>query len=95
MLPLEQKDSIVLAYLHLPVFLWVLVGLAFTGNEYGLGSARLAYLKFNGALEEKYPCTRQHSTGVLLKLKNITPRTGAVPTMFHFAGKYGGKLVLK
>ncbi|MEG6520469.1 DUF4153 domain-containing protein [Desulfotomaculum sp. 1211_IL3151] len=48
MLPLEQKDSIILAYLHLPIFLWVLLGLAFTGNEYGLGSARLAYLKFNG-----------------------------------------------
>ena len=48
LLPLEQKDSIILAYLHLPVFLWVLVGLAFTGNEYPLGGARLAYLKFNG-----------------------------------------------
>ncbi len=48
LLPLEQKDSIILAYLHLPIFLWVLVGLAFTGNEYSLGSARLAYLKFNG-----------------------------------------------
>lgn len=48
MLPLEHKDSIILAYMHLPVFLWVLLGLAFTGNEYGLGSRRLAYLKFNG-----------------------------------------------
>ena len=48
LLPLEQKDSIILAYLHLPIFLWVLVGLAFTGNEYSLSSARLAYLKFNG-----------------------------------------------
>lgn len=48
MLPLELKDSILLAYLHLPIFLWVLSGLAFTGNEYGIGSTRLAYLKFNG-----------------------------------------------
>jgi len=48
LLPLEHKDSIVLAYLHLPVFLWILLGLAFTGNEYSKGSARLAYLKFNG-----------------------------------------------
>lgn len=48
MLPLEQTDSIILAYLHLPIFLWVLLGLAFTGNEYGKGSTRLAYLKFNG-----------------------------------------------
>jgi hypothetical protein len=50
MLPLEQKDSIILAYIHLPIFLWVVVGLAFTGNEYGRGSIRLAYLKFNGEL---------------------------------------------
>ncbi len=48
MLPLEQKDSIILAYMHLPIFLWVLLGLAFTGNDYGIGSKRLAYLKFNG-----------------------------------------------
>jgi hypothetical protein len=47
-LPVEQKDSIILAYLHLPIFLWVLLGLAFTGNEYGVGSTRLAYIKFNG-----------------------------------------------
>lgn len=48
MLPLVQKDSIILAYLHLPVFLWVLLGLAFTGNQYSISSTRLAYLKFNG-----------------------------------------------
>ncbi|MFX4260740.1 DUF4153 domain-containing protein [Pelotomaculum propionicicum] len=48
MLPIENTDSIILAYLHLPIFLWVLIGLAFTGNEYGIGSRRLAYLKFNG-----------------------------------------------
>ncbi|WP_142830449.1 DUF4153 domain-containing protein [Planococcus soli] len=47
MLPLEYTDSIILAYLHLPIFLWGLVGLAFTGNEYGKDSMRLAYLKFN------------------------------------------------
>lgn len=48
MLPLEQKDSIILAYIHFPIFLWVLLGLAYTGNEYRMGSTRLAYLKFNG-----------------------------------------------
>lgn len=48
LLPLENKDSIILAQLHLPVFLWVLLGLAFAGDEYKIGSTRLAYLKFNG-----------------------------------------------
>jgi hypothetical protein len=47
MLPLNYKDSIILAYLHFPVFLWVLLGLAFTGNGYSKGSRRLAYIKFN------------------------------------------------
>ena len=44
---LKRKILIILAYLHLPIFLWVLVGLAFTGNEYSKGSTRLAYIKFN------------------------------------------------
>lgn len=48
LLPLEQTDSIILAYIHLPIFLWVLVGLAFTGNDYRNGRTRLAFLKFNG-----------------------------------------------
>lgn len=48
MLPLKYEDSIILAHLHLPVFLWVLVGIAFTGNKYGIGSTKLAYLKFTG-----------------------------------------------
>jgi hypothetical protein len=47
-LPMSDKDSVTLAYLHLPVFLWVLTGAAFTGDEYRLSSARMAYLKFNG-----------------------------------------------
>jgi hypothetical protein len=47
MLPLKYTDSMILAYIHLPIFLWGLVGLAFTGNEYRAGKTRLAYLKFN------------------------------------------------
>lgn len=47
MLPLDFTDSIILVYLHLPIFLWGLVGLAFAGKEYGKDSMRLAYLKFN------------------------------------------------
>jgi hypothetical protein len=47
MLPLNDKDSIFLAYLHFPIFLWVLLGLAFTGNGYSKGSRRIDYIKFN------------------------------------------------
>jgi len=48
LLPLALNDSIIMAYLHFPIFMWVLLGLAYTGNEYKKGSARLSYLKFNG-----------------------------------------------
>ena len=48
LLPLEETDSILLSYLHLPIFLWVAVGLAYTGNAWREGASRLSYLKFNG-----------------------------------------------
>lgn len=56
MLPLELSDSTLLSYLHLPVVLWVLLGLAFTGNDYPQVSSRLAYLRFNGEFIVFYAC---------------------------------------
>ncbi|MGB4587766.1 MAG: DUF4153 domain-containing protein [Clostridiaceae bacterium] len=66
LLPLEFKDSIIMAYLHFPIFLWVLLGLAFTGNEYGKGVARLSYLKFNGEFAILY--ATMAISGMLLSL---------------------------
>jgi len=48
LLPMDNKDTIILSYLHLPVFLWMVMGFAFTGNDYKKGNARLSFLKFNG-----------------------------------------------
>ncbi|MBW8382405.1 MAG: DUF4153 domain-containing protein [Youngiibacter sp.] len=48
LLPMENKDSIFLSYLHLPVFLWMLLGLAFAGNDFKKSSTRLSFLKLNG-----------------------------------------------
>ncbi|WP_040712237.1 DUF4153 domain-containing protein [Paenibacillus curdlanolyticus] len=76
MLPLEYTDSIILVYLHLPVLLWVAVGLAFTGNEHGVGRVRLAYLKFNGEFGILYAIIA--ISGMLLTL--LTMR------LFTFAG---------
>ncbi len=76
MLPLEEKDGIILAYLHLPIFLWVLLGLAFTGNEYPKGSTRLAYLKFNGEFCILY--ASMAISGMLL--------TALTMQLFRFAG---------
>jgi len=66
LLPLEFKDSIIMAYLHFPIFLWVLLGLAFTGNDYEKGSARLSYLKFNGEFAILY--ATMAISGMLLSL---------------------------
>ncbi|CAM3869563.1 DUF4153 domain-containing protein [Mesobacillus thioparans] len=63
-LPLNDKDSIILVYLHFPVFLWVLAGFAFTGNEYSKGSTRLAYIKFN--LEFGILYTSMAVSGIIL-----------------------------
>jgi len=76
MLPLEPNDSIIMAYLHLPVYLWVLLGLAFTGNEYSKGRARLAYLKFNGEFCIVYAIMA--ISGMLL--------TGLTMQLFSFVG---------
>jgi len=42
------NDGIILSYLHLPILLWFLVGIAYVGNGFKSGNARLSYLKFNG-----------------------------------------------
>jgi hypothetical protein len=44
-LPLEETDSIIMAYLHLPVFLWIVLGLAYTGKNHRQPEARLAYIR--------------------------------------------------
>ncbi|MWC29810.1 DUF4153 domain-containing protein [Paenibacillus sp. MMS18-CY102] len=75
-LPLDYTDSIILVYLHLPVFLWAAVGLAYMGNEHGVGRARLAFLKFNGEFGILYAIMA--ISGGLLTL--ITMR------LFTFAG---------
>ncbi|MBP1920473.1 DUF4153 domain-containing protein [Youngiibacter multivorans] len=48
LLPMDNKDTIILSYLHLPVFLWMVMGLAYAGNDFKKGNARLSFLKFNG-----------------------------------------------
>jgi hypothetical protein len=46
----ETTDTLILASLHLPLFLWFLLGAAFVGPGRGSHEGRLAFLKFNGEL---------------------------------------------
>ncbi|RTE06315.1 DUF4153 domain-containing protein [Paenibacillus whitsoniae] len=76
LLPLEKTDSMLLVYLHLPIFLWVVVGLAFTGKEFRSGSTRLAYLKWNGEFAILY--ASMAISGMLL--------TALTMQLFRFVG---------
>lgn len=54
LLPTGGGDAVTLAYLHLPLFLWVLAGAAYAGKDFERTSARMAYLKFNGEFAVLY-----------------------------------------
>ncbi len=45
-----NSDTLILACLHLPFFLWALTGLAFAGEAYRELPPRMSYLKFNGEM---------------------------------------------
>ena len=47
---LPNSDTLVLAFMHMPFFLWALVGVAFAGNNYRSLKPRMDYLKFNGEM---------------------------------------------
>lgn len=45
-----ESSSIVLAYIHLPVFLWTVVGYLYIGTEVNQFQRRINFLRFNGDL---------------------------------------------
>mgnify|MGYP004701194649 CR=1 FL=1 len=48
LIPNDARDSVILSYLHLPILLWLLLGISHAGNHYVSTPARVAFLKFNG-----------------------------------------------
>lgn len=51
MLPdLSSSNTLMLSCIHLPLFLWSLLGLAFVGSNYKDKQTRLEYLRYNGDL---------------------------------------------
>ncbi len=51
LLPVNAKsDTILLAIVHLPLFLWTVLGYIYTGNSFNNFHSRLEYLRFNGDL---------------------------------------------
>lgn len=50
LLPGTQSDTLILACIHLPLFLWAVLGYTFTGNQPGSFQPRLDFLRYNGDL---------------------------------------------
>lgn len=46
----NSSDSIMLASMHLPIFLWVILGYAFIGGDLKDGRKKIDYLRYNGDL---------------------------------------------
>lgn len=46
----EQSDTIILACIHLPLFLWALLGVTFAGDNLNIYQKRLDFLRYNGDL---------------------------------------------
>lgn len=44
----QESDTLLLACIHLPILLWMLLGVAFSGNEIRNFNRRLEFLRFNG-----------------------------------------------
>jgi hypothetical protein len=47
---LDKSDTIILSCLHLPFFLWAVLGFVFAGREFRNSDRRMAYLKYNGEM---------------------------------------------
>lgn len=76
LLPKGNGDANLLAYLHLPVFLWFLVGAAYLGGDLQGTRNRIGFLKFNGEFAVLYGTMA--ASGILL--------TGLTFSIFGLAG---------
>ncbi|HUX95734.1 MAG TPA: hypothetical protein VMV47_08375 [Bacteroidales bacterium] len=46
----EQGDSVILAYIHLPLLMWFIYGIVFTGYDFRNLNKRIDFIRFNGDL---------------------------------------------
>ena len=48
--PNEKSDTLILACIHLPILLWTVLGISFTGNNVKEYQPRIKFLRYNGDL---------------------------------------------
>lgn len=46
----EPGDAVTLAYIHLPLLMWFMYGIVFTGHDYKDPGKRISFIRFNGDL---------------------------------------------
>jgi hypothetical protein len=46
----DSSDTLLLAAIHLPIFLWAVLGFVFTGNDFRVLASRIHFLRYNGDL---------------------------------------------
>lgn len=46
----KESDTLILACIHLPLFLWSILGFTFTGNQFKILKRRIDFLRYNGDL---------------------------------------------
>ena len=54
LLPVYKSDSVNLAYIHLPLLMWCIYGIVFTGFDLKNRSKRIDFIRFNGDLAINY-----------------------------------------
>ena len=50
LLPTGKSDSVILSFIHVPLFLWCLFGLSYISFDYEDTGKRIAFIRFNGEL---------------------------------------------
>lgn len=48
LIPNNFSDTSILAYLHLPIFMWIWIGSSYTSNKFNDNPLSLAFLRYNG-----------------------------------------------
>ena len=64
LIPNNFSDTSILAYLHLPIFMWIWIGSSYTSNKYNDNPLSLAFLRYNGEFVVLY--TIMAISGIIL-----------------------------
>lgn len=82
---LEEGQTLLLSSLHLPLFLWLITGIAFAGSEWRAVSRRMDFLRFSG---EVFIYTTLLFCGIFVV-------SGLARVLFAAIGVYAGEEIIE